>query len=51
MIKIRKVTIDDKEFVVSSNDYVNQVSGIKTQSQLADNFEKDILSDNPKHFA
>ena len=50
MIKIRKVTIDDKEFVVSSNDYVNQVSGIKTQSQLADNFEKDILSDNPKAF-
>ena len=49
-MNIRNATIDDKEFVVSSNDYVNQVSGIKTQSQLSINFEKDILSDKPKAF-
>ena len=42
--------IEDKAFVVSSNDYVNQVSGIKTQSQLSINFEKDILCENPKAF-
>lgn len=47
---IRNTTIDDKDFVVSSNDYVNQVSGIKTQSQLSINFEKDILGENPKAF-
>jgi len=49
-MNIRNVTIDDKDFVISSNDYVNQVSGIKTQSQLSINFEKDILSDKPKAF-
>ena len=47
---IRNATVNDKEFVISSNDYVNQVSGIKTQSQLSVNFENDILSDNPKAF-
>lgn len=49
-MNIRNATIEDKDFVVSSNDYVNQISGIKTQSQLSVNFEKDILSDNPKGF-
>ncbi|MBE5736192.1 MAG: GNAT family N-acetyltransferase [Clostridiales bacterium] len=49
-MNIRNTTIDDKDFVVSSNDYVNQVSGIKTQSQLSINFEKDILCENPKAF-
>lgn len=47
---IRKATINDKDFVISSNNYVNQASGIKTQSQLSHNFENDILSDNPKAF-
>ena len=47
---IRNATIKDKDFVVSSNDNVNQVSGIKTQSRLTMNFEKDFLSDNPKAF-
>lgn len=47
---IRKATIKDKDFVISSNDFVNQVSGIKTQSQLSFNFENDILSDNPKAY-
>ena len=47
---IRNATIIDKDFVVSSNNYVNQVSGIKTQSQLSINFEKDILCENPKAF-
>jgi hypothetical protein len=49
-MNIRNVTFKDKDFVVSSNDYVNQVSGIKTQSQLSINFEKDILCENPKAF-
>ena len=49
-MNIRNATIDDKEFVLSSNDYVNQISGIKTKSQLSINFEKDILSDKPKAF-
>ena len=49
-MNIRNATIDDKDFVISSNDYVNQVSGIKTKSQLSINFEKDILSDKPKAF-
>lgn len=49
-MNIRNATIKDKGFVVSSNDYVNQVSGIKTQSQLSINFEKDILCKNPKAF-
>lgn len=49
-MNIRNATIDDKDFVISSNDYVNQVSGIKTQSQLSINFEKDILCENPKAF-
>lgn len=49
-MNIRNATIEDKDFVVSSNDYVNQISGIKTQSQLSVNFEKDILSENPKAF-
>jgi len=47
---IRNATIIDKDFIVSSNNYVNQVSGIKTQSQLSINFEKDILCENPKAF-
>lgn len=47
---IRNATIKDKDFVVSSNDNVNQASGIKTQSRLTMNFEKDFLSDNPKAF-
>ena len=47
---IRNATIIDKNFVVSSNNYVNQVSGIKTQSQLSINFDKDILCENPKAF-
>lgn len=47
---IRNATIRDKEFVVLSNDYVNQISGINTQSQLSFNFEKDILGDMPKAF-
>lgn len=47
---IRKATIKDKDFIISSNDFVNQVSGIKTQSQLSSNFENDILSDNPKAY-
>ena len=49
-MNIRNATLEDKDFVVSSNDYVNQVSGIKTQSQLSINFEKDILCENPKAF-
>ena len=49
-MNIRNAILEDKDFVISSNDYVNQVSGIKTQSQLSINFEKDILSDNPKAF-
>lgn len=49
-MNIRNANIEDKDFVIYSNDYVNQVSGIKTQSQLSINFEKDILSDNPKAF-
>ena len=49
-MKVRNATIEDMDFVVSSNDYVNQVSGIKTQSQLSENFEKDILCENPKAF-
>ena len=49
-MNIRNATLEDKDFVVSSNDYVNQVSGIKTQSQLSINFEKDILCDSPKAF-
>lgn len=49
-MNIRNATIEDKDFVVSSNDYVNQVSGIKTQSQLSVNFENDILNDKPKAF-
>ncbi len=47
---IRNATATDKNFVISSNDSVNQISGITTQSQLSVNFEKDILSDNPKAF-
>ena len=49
-MKVRNATIEDMDFVVSSNDYVNQVSGIKTQSQLSINFEKDILCEYPKAF-
>ena len=47
---IRNATINDKDFVVSLNDEVNQISGINTQSQLSINYEKDILSEKPKAY-
>ena len=47
---IRPATIKDKPFVISSNNEINQVSGLTAKSQLSYNYEEDILNQNPKAF-
>ena len=46
---IRKAELKDLEFIISSNESVNEISNLK-ESGLARNFEKDILSKEPKAF-
>ncbi len=49
-MNIRKAVLADKDFVVSANNNVNNLSGISSISKLDENFEKDILSENPKAY-
>lgn len=45
---IRKARKEDKQFIVDANMKVNIVSGLKAESKLEVNFERDALSKNPK---
>lgn len=47
-MKIRKVRLEDKEFIVSANLEIDKISGTTDESFLERNFEKDFLGNRPK---
>lgn len=47
-MKIRKVKLSDKDFIVDANLEIDKISGTTDKSFLAENFEKDFLGKRPK---